>query len=85
MLIDHQPRTAEETARLGNDLVKRVIEPTLPPSDTGRFICVDVDSGAYEIDNDDVAAIERLHSRFPEADSFLGTVGDDSTYRMGLR
>jgi hypothetical protein len=85
MLTNHQPRMTEEIVRLGSDLIKRMIEPTLPPSDIGRFICVDVDRGAYEIDDDDVAAIERLHARFPESDSFLGRVGEDTTYRMSPR
>ena len=66
-----KPRTADEVGDLAEDLLKRVIEPTLPPADAGRFICVDIASGAYEIDDDDMAAVDRLLARMPGAESYL--------------
>jgi hypothetical protein len=84
MLIDHPTRTADEIARLGSDMLRRVVEPSLLPADTGRFVCIDIDTGAYEIADDDLAAIERLHARLPGAETYLGRVGDETTFRMGL-
>ena len=81
-----KPRTADEIGDVAEDLLKRVIEPTLPPTDAGRFICVDIDSGAYDVDDDDDrAAVDRLLARVPGAESYLGRVGDPAACRMGLR
>ena len=80
-----KPRTADEIGDVAEDLLKRVIEPTLPPTDAGRFICVDIDSGAYEVDDDDMAAVDRLLARVPGAESYLGRVGEPAADRMGLR
>ena len=80
-----KPRTADEIGDVAEHLLKRVIEPTLPPTDAGRFICVDIDSGAYEIDDDDMAAVDRLLARVPGAESYLGRVGEPAAFKMGLR
>ncbi len=85
MLIDQPTKTAEEVARLGADLLRRVIGPALPAADAGRFVCIDVDTGAYEVADDDLTAVDRLHARLPAAESYLGRVGDDATFHLGLR
>ncbi len=83
MLIEQTTRSPDEIARLGADLLRRTIEPSLQPADTGRFICVDIDTGAYEVADDDLAAVDRLHARVPGADTYLGRVGDEATFRVG--
>ncbi len=85
MLIDQVTRGPDEVARLGTDLLRRTIEPSLPPTKAGRFICVDVDTGAYEIADKDLTAVDRLQARVPGADTYLGRVGEEATFRMGLR
>ena len=85
MRIDHPTRSADDIARLGADLPTRVIEPALSPVDAGRFVCVDVDSGAYEVADDDLSAVDRLHARVPRADTYLGRVGEAATFQLGRR
>ena len=85
MIVDAPPRSADEVARLGADLVRRVIGPALLAGDAGRFVCVDVDTGAYEVDDDDLSAVDRLRARRPGADTYLGRVGEAATFRMGPR
>ena len=85
MLIEPNIRTADEIARLGLDRLVTQIEPTLPPTDRGRFICVDVDTGEYEVADDDLAAIDGLLARRPGAETYLGRIGEDATFRLGPR
>ena len=78
-------RSLDEVAQLGTDLIERCVTSLLRPEDVGKFVAVDVNSGEYEVDDDDYAAITRLHARVPGADVWLGRVGEPAAYRMGLR
>ena len=79
------PRSPEELARLGGEVFARRVQPSLRPEDDGKFVAVDVVSGAYEVDGDDYAAVARLRARVPAADVWLARVGSPTTYRVGRR
>jgi hypothetical protein len=78
-------RDLDEIARRGTDLLQRRIEPALAPADIGRFVAVDVVTGAYEVDDDDYCAVMRLRSRVQNAEIWMGRVGQSTADRMGLR
>ena len=64
-------RTLDELASLGGGIFDRQVRPALRPEDDGKFVAIDVESGTYEIDEDDFAAVARLRSRQPAADVWL--------------
>ena len=75
-------RTPEELARLGSEVFDRHVRPVLRPEDDGKFVAIDIDSGDYEIDDDDYTAVTRLRTRRPSAEVWLGRVGQPAAYRM---
>lgn len=75
-------RTAEELADLGLEMFDRHVRPALRPDDDGKFFAVDVETGDFEINEDDYAAVMRLRTRRPSADIWLGRVGQPAAYRM---
>jgi hypothetical protein len=75
-------RSLEEIARLGAEAFDRHVRPALRPEDDGKFVAVDIDTGDYEIDPDDYAAVTRLRNRRPSAEVWLGRVGEPAAYRM---
>jgi len=77
-------RTLNELASLGEDIFNRQIRLALRPEDDGRFIAIDVESGDYEIDGADYAAITRLRARKPTADIWLMRAGHKAAYRIGV-
>jgi hypothetical protein len=77
-------RTLDELARLGGDIFDRQVRPVLRPEDDGKFVAIDVETGNYEVDADDYAAVARLRARKPAADVWLVRAGYPTTYRMGL-
>ena len=85
MLIEQRKRTADEVVRLGSERLVQQIAPTLAAADAGRFVCIDIDTGAYEISDDDLTAVNLLLARSPGAETYLGRVGEDATFRLGLR
>ena len=75
--------TLDELATLGRDIFDRQVRPTLRPEDDGKFVAVDVETGDYEIDADDYAAVSRLRTRKPAADVWLMRAGYPTTCRIG--
>ena len=75
-------RTLDELAALGGDIFDRQVRPALRPEDDGKFVAIDVETGDYEIHEDDYAAVARLRSREPAADVWLMRAGYPTTYRM---
>ena len=76
-------RTLDELAALGTDIYDRQVRPQLRPEDAGKFVALDVDTGEYEVDEDDYAAIARLRARRPAADVWLMRAGERAAYRIG--
>ena len=76
-------RTLDELARLGGDIFDRQVRPALRPEDDGKFVAIDVETGNYEVDADDYAAVARLRSRKPDADVWLMRAGYPTTCRIG--
>lgn len=77
-------RNAEEVARLGQDVYERSVRARVEgEANDGRFVVLDVDSGAYEVADEALAATARLRERLgPEAVFYLMRVGRPSAFRM---
>ena len=73
----------EERAAFAETLYREHIRPTLTDADIGRFIIIDVNSGEYEIDDDDAQASHRLHRRLPDAFGYGIRVGYTAAYFFG--
>ena len=62
-----EPRhTPEELARLGSEVFERRVRPMLRPEDDGKFVALDVQTGDYEVDEDDYGAVSRLPCAIPQ-------------------
>jgi hypothetical protein len=72
----------DEIVRRGKDLFATMIEPTLRPNERGRFVAVDVRTGEFETDDDDMTAAHNLRRRCPKAEIWLGRVGEAAAYQL---
>ncbi len=80
----HEPRLSlEQLTRLGAEVFDRQVRPCLRPEDEGRFVALDIESGEYEVADDD-AAVERLRLRLPEAEVWLERAGHPTAYQIRL-
>lgn len=75
-------RSPEEIAVLATEAFDRSVRPLLRPEDDGKFVAMDIDIGAYELDDEDYAAVTRLRNRSPSAEIWLGRVGQPAAHRM---
>lgn len=75
----------EDFARRGDAVYEKAVRPQLKPADEGKFAAIDIDSGTYEIDADELRAGNRLRARVPEAQIWMVRVGHLAVHRIGAR
>ena len=79
-----QPRySKEEFARRGDEIYDRVVLPRVKAEDKGKFVVIDIETGTYEIDDDELAASDRLLARNPSAQIWLRRIGFGYARRFG--
>ena len=72
-----------EIGRRGQALYDQTIRPLVEPDHQGEFLILDVNTGDYEMDAEDMTASERLLARRPDAALFGVRVGHRTAYRLG--
>ncbi len=75
----------EEVARRGDEIYEKTISPLVRTEDAGRYAVIDVETGEYEIDEDEMIASDRLLARFPNAEVWLRQIGSRYARRFGKR
>ena len=76
--------TIDEICDRGEQIYEEQIKHLVEPEENGKFIVIDIESGDYEIDEDEIAADERLNERRPDAVGYLGRIGYKAAYCMGF-
>ena len=78
--------TAEETARLGDEIYEREIREQVERDHKGEYVAIDVQSGCWALAEDLRGARELLRNERPEAvDVWLLRVGHRALHHMGGR
>ncbi len=85
-MAELQPRySKEEFARRGDEMYEHEICPHVKTGDEGKFVVIDIETGAYEIDADELVASDRLFARQPNAQVWLRRIGSRYVRRFGAR
>jgi hypothetical protein len=82
--VSTQEYTIDEVCDRGEQIYEEQIKHLVEPQENGKFIVIDIESGDYEIDEDEIAADERLYERRPDAVGYLGRIGCKAAYRIGF-
>lgn len=75
--------TPQEVAARGEALYEQRIRNTVEAEHKGRFLVLDIETGMYEIDEDDLIATKRLLARQPQAVTYGLRIGYPTAYRLG--
>jgi hypothetical protein len=74
--------TNEEIGRIGTEIYRQKIRDKVMPQHKGKFLILDIESGDYEMDEDDLTAEEKLRARRPDG-VFLGLrIGYKAAYTL---
>ena len=77
--------TSEEVASKGDTIYRQQLQEIVEPEHSGSFLVIDIETGAYEIDVDDLMATKRLLARYPNSVFYGLRIGSPSAYRIGGR
>jgi len=81
-----QPRySAEETARRGDEIYERTIRAQVEATHHGKVVAIDIETGAYAVDDTALAAARRLRTHHPDAAVWFVRVGHRALHRIGGR
>jgi hypothetical protein len=75
----------EEFAERGDALYDRIVDSQLEKANRGKYLIVDIETGEFEIDADDMAATDRLLARIPDAQIWFRRIGSRFARRFGAR
>jgi hypothetical protein len=83
--MPHPRYSSEEIAQRGQRLYEQKIQSQLAESETGKFLALDIETGQYEIDADELAALKRAKAKNPDAALYLIRVGSETAYKLGTQ
>jgi hypothetical protein len=75
--------TKNEIAERGREIYDRDIRPAVESDNKGRFLVVDILTGAFEIADSDRAASDQLRARNPDSVMYGVRIGHPTAYRIG--
>ena len=85
MSISKPRYSKEEFARRGDEIYDRDISPHVEPADEGKFVVIDIETGEYEVDQDELAASDRLLASRFDAQMWTRRIGSRYARHFGPR
>jgi hypothetical protein len=83
--MPHLTMSREEFARRAREYYNRFLRDKLEPEHRGKYLALDVETGQYEMDEDEMAAMDRARARMPGKAFFLIRIGHQAAHRLGAR
>ena len=77
--------TSQEVASRGEAIYVQQIRDKVNPEHKGKFLVIDIETGEYEINADDLVATKQLLAKHPNAVIYGLRIGFPTAYRIGSR
>ncbi len=79
------PADREAFAQRGEEYYERVLRSKLEPRHVGKYLVLDIESGDYEVDADEVSALDRAAAKHPDRFFYIMRVGYTAAGGIGAR
>lgn len=83
--MPHARYSTDEIAERGQTVYEQEIRQKLEPDSRGKFLVVDIETGAYELDSDELVALKRARLKSPEGAFYILRIGHPTAYRLGRK
>jgi len=84
MAANQRRYSKEEFARRGDALVESKVRPNLTAADEDKYVAIDIETGEYELDKNEIRATERLRKRVADPQIWLVHVTLGYLHRFGV-
>lgn len=81
--MPHPRYTSDEISRRGQILYDQKVRSKIADSEKGKFLVLDIETGEYEIDADELAAVQRAKTKHNDAALYMVRIGHPTAYRLG--
>ncbi|TWH39951.1 hypothetical protein [Dulcicalothrix desertica] len=79
-----QPRYSfEDFARRGDEIYETNIKPQVEASNRGKIVAIYIDTGAWEMDTNEIIASNRLRAKYPDPQIWFVRIGSRTIRRFG--
>ena len=85
MAVRQRRYSKEELARRGQELYKSGIQQQVEVGNDGKIVAIDIETGAFEVDENIVPATNRLFEQYPDAQPWVIRIGHRAVYHFGAR
>ena len=81
-----QPRySKKEFAQRGNEIYETQVRSQVEEGNYGRIVAIDIETGAFEVADTPMIAVDRLYEREPNAQPWVIRIGHRAVFRLGSR
>jgi hypothetical protein len=81
----HPKYTSEEIAQRGQAIYDQQIRAHVETTHRGKFLVLNIDTEEYEVDRDELAALQRARAKNPDGAFYILRIGATATYRLGRK
>ena len=85
MTVRRRRYSKEEMAQRGQEIYESQVRMQVEAGNEGRIVAIDIETGAFEIDDHVIPATERLFKRYPDAQPWGVRIGHPALYHFGAR
>jgi hypothetical protein len=78
--MPHPRYSSDEVVRQGKALYERQLRTQVEPGNIGKFLVIDIETGEYEIDRDEVVALKQVKAKRPDAPLYMLRIGYRAAY-----
>jgi hypothetical protein len=81
-----RPRySKEEFARCGNEIYESQVRQQVEEGNHGKIVAIDIETGAFEVADELLAASKQLLARLPDAQTWFVRIGHPAVDHFGAR
>jgi membrane protease subunit (stomatin/prohibitin family) len=85
MTVRQRRYSKEELAQRGQALYESGIQQQVAVGNEGKIVAIDIETGAFEVDENIVPATNRLFEQYPDAQPWVIRIGHRAVDRFGAR
>jgi hypothetical protein len=85
MTVRQRRYSKEELSRRGQELYESSIQQQVEAGNEGKIVAIDIETGAFEVDENVVPATNRLFEQYPAAQPWVIRIGHRAVDHFGAR